>query len=483
MKELNKILQQVDDVIAKGPYLPTWESLADYPVATWYRDAKLGIFSHFGVYTVAEFGSEWYSRNMYIEGSRANEYHKKKYGEPKDFGYHQLIDEFKAEKFKADEWLKIIKNSGAKYYIPVAEHHDGVQIHNSVLSKYNTKQMGPKIDFIEELKKASEKSKIKFGLSNHRAEHYFFMEGGLNFDSGINNPKYGELYWPTISLSELEEHPQANELFLKDWLGRVCEEVMMYNPQVVYFDWWIETPMFKPYLLKFAAFYYNWQHQQKTSGIINYKHDAYMYSCAVRDMERGQFTDIQPDYWQACTSISNNSWSYTKNNTYKSTKEIVQTLCDVVAKNGNLLLNIGPRADGTICEQEQEVLEQLGSWLALNGAAIYGSRPWKVFGEGPTNIEGGDFSEGQLLYCDLDYRFTRRADKLYIIAMNPLPKEKVKIRSLRKKKGVLKTHGVILGVKVLGGTVIKYKREPYSFDIEYKHDNYDLPIVFELTMG
>ena len=482
---LENYLVEIDRVIENGKYKDTWESLADYEVPQWYKDAKFGIFSHFGLYSVAEKNSEWYSRQMYMQGHSSYLYHLENFGDHKEFGYKEFIELFKPVKFNSLEWIETIKKSGARYYIPVAEHHDGYQMYESGLSDYNTVNIGPGVDYIKQLVESGNKNDIEIGVSSHRAEHYFFFEGALDFDSGINKPEYGDLYWPTIKESDLNKDEKTTTLFLEDWLVRCCELVDLFNPKIVYFDWWIETDVFKPYILKFAAYYYNKMEQQNTKGIINYKHDGYMYSSAVRDMERGQFANIQPDYWQCCTSLSNNSWSFVKNNTYKTTKEILQTLIDVVSKNGNLLLNIGPKADGSIPKVEIDLLNEIGNWMKINGAAIYESKVWKVYGEGPTNTSGGDFSENSsMMYNDLDFRFTRNKDKLYVFALNPVEGEVIKIRSLRKKNGLLKTHGVIKDVKLLsGGEVKDFKRKDFSFDINYEINDYSLPIVFELTMG
>ena len=482
---LDNYLVEIDNVIAKGKYKDNWESLADYPVPKWYKDAKFGIFSHFGLYTIPEKNSEWYSRNMYVQGSSSFNFHIEKYGVHKEFGYRNFIELFKADKFKASEWLDLVAKSGAKYYIPVAEHHDGFQMYQSNLSDFNSLEMGPKIDFIKELQRESIKRDIEFCVSSHRAEHYWFMEGALDFDSDIVNPKYGDIYWPTIREKDLNKDVETTKLFMEDWLVRCCELVDKFSPKIVYFDWWIETPIMKPYILKFAAYYYNKMDEMGECGIINYKHDGYMYSSAVRDMERGQFSQIQPDYWQCCTSLSTGSWSYTKENNYKTTEELIQTLVDVISKNGNLLLNMGPKANGELVPIEVEILGNIGKWLEDNGSAIYGSKVWKVFGEGPTNTSGGDFSEGKAArYTDEDFRFTRRADKLYVIAMKPLENETIKVRSLKVSKGILKTHGVIKDIKLLGsGNINKWVRNKYSLDIKYEAESYELPLVFELTMG
>lgn len=483
---LNQYLNKINNYNSNNKFADTWDSLYQYEVPKWYKNAKVGIFFHWGLYTVPQMGSEWYSRNMYQKNSAAYNFHLENYGAPYKFGYKEFIPLFKAEKFNPDEWVKLGKSLGAKYFVPVAEHHDGFQMYNSDVSKYNSYAMGPRIDFIEELKKSVNKTSIDFAVSSHRAEHFWFMDGALEFDSGIKNPEYGDMYWPTLKEEDLEKNDEVCQLYLLDWLVRCCELVDKYNPRVMYFDWWIEMPEFKPYVRKFLAYFYNKNLEvYGDCGVVNYKHDGIPYQVAVRDIERGQFDSIQIDYWQCCTSVARNSWSYTKNNQYKEPVELIQTLIDVISKNGNLLLNSGPGPQGEIVEEEKYIFSEVGKWISNNSTAIYGSRPWKVFGEGETNTNGGNFSEGnQLKYKKYDIRFTMNKNKVYAFIMNPKEVNTFEIRSMAISKATLTHHAVIKDVKVISPNIAvkSWERNVNCLEINVEKHNEQLPIVFEVEI-
>ncbi len=243
-------------------YEPTWESLKQYQAPQWYMDAKFGIFIHWGVYCVPAFGNEWYPRNMYMQGSPEFEHHIKTYGPQSKFGYKDFIPMFKAEKFDPAAWAELFRKAGARYVMPVAEHHDGFAMYDCSLSPWNSVKMGPRRDIVGELASAVRKAGMVFGLSSHRAEHWFFMNGGRNFDSDVNDPKYEDFYgpaqaYPSDMRSEwknLDWKPRPHAKHLEDWLARTCELVDKYQPQVVWFDWWIEQTVFQPYLQRFAAY-------------------------------------------------------------------------------------------------------------------------------------------------------------------------------------------------------------------------------------
>ena len=399
--------------LPEGPFQPTWESLESYRVPEWYLDARFGIFIHWGVYCVPAFGNEWYPRNMYQKDSREFQHHVSTYGPQAQFGYKDLIPQFKAEKFEPDHWAGLFRKAGAKFVVPVAEHHDGFAMYDCSLSEWNAAKMGPKRDIIGELAEAVRRQWLVFGLSSHRAEHWWFFDGGMQFDSDVQDPRYAGLYGPAQPRST-----QPHEAFLEDWLARTCELVDKYRPQLVWFDWWIEQPYFAPYVRKFAAYYYNRGAQWDRGVAINYKLRTFPERAAVYDIERGQLTDIRPLFWQTDTSISKNSWGYVQKQDYKTAGSIIGDLVDIVSKNGSLLLNIGPRPDGTIPEAEEEILLEIGRWLALNGEAIYGSRPWKAYGEGPTQVVGGSFADTRRqAFTGQDIRFTSKGDTLYAILL------------------------------------------------------------------
>ncbi len=394
MYDMTKYLNTIEDVIARGPYQDTWESLSRYTVPEWYKNAKFGIFIHWGIYSVPAFGSEWYSRNMYVKDSPEYKHHVETYGKHKDFGYKDFIPMFTADKFDPDAWAELFAEAGARYVVPVAEHHDGFQMYESEISHWNAAEMGPKRDVLGQLEESCKKKGMEIGASSHRVEHWFFMGHGREYDSDVRElMERGDFYWPAMpepeSLQDLYSEPMPTEEFLQDWLVRCCEIVDKYRPKIVYFDWWIQHSAVRPYLRKFAAYYYNRAAQWGSEAVINYKHDAFLFGTAVPDVERGQFADIKPYFWQTDTAIALNSWGYTEHNDFRPAEDIICDLVDIVSKNGCLLLNVGPKPDGTITQEDKDVLLKIGAWLKTNGEAIYGSRVWRRYGEGPTQVVDG----------------------------------------------------------------------------------------------
>ena len=417
---IEKRLANIEAVAKRGPFQQSWDSITNnFKTPEWYRDAKFGLFIHWGAYAVPAFGSEWYPRDMYVAGSKEFKHHIATYGSQSKFGYKDFIPQFHAEKFDASAWAKLFKQAGVKYVVPVAEHHDGFPMYDSDFTDWSAKKLGPKRDLIGEQAKAFRKAGIVFGASSHRAEHWFFFDGGMYFDSDVRDTNNAALYGPAVNkrTSEAQAEP-PDKAFLDDWLLRSCEIVDKYRPQVVYFDWWICQPVFQPYLKTFAAYYYNRGAEWKKQVAINFKEwegISFPQGAGVFDMERGQAAEIRPTLWQTCTSVSKNSWGYITNHDYKATGEIVDELVDIVSKNGTMLLNIGPRADGTIPEHEQQMLRDIGAWLKINGEAIYGTRPWMKFGEGPTQTAVGSFSDkNKPQFTAQDLRFTTK-DKTLVL--------------------------------------------------------------------
>jgi alpha-L-fucosidase len=420
------LLRQVDLEAAQGPFRPDWESLGSYKTPDWYQDAKFGIFIHWGVYSVPAFANEWYARNMYQQGSREYQHQIATYGPENKFGYKDFIPQFKAEHFDPREWARLFHEAGAKYVVPVAEHHDGFPMYASDLTDWCAGKMGPKRDIIGELAEAIRAEGLHFGASSHRAEHDWFFNPGRQFDSDVNDPMYASLYGPAhprrlkpgADHELIEDWTYVSTEYMDDWLARSAEIVEKYHPDIMYFDWWIGQPSFRGHLSRFAAFYYNHGAKRGTGAVIDYKDHAFEEDAATFDVERGQLSEIRPLHWQTDTSLSNGSWGYIENDTYKSAEFVVHQLADIVSKNGNLLLNVGPRPDGTIPEQAQQILSEVGAWLKVNGEAIYGTRPWTVYGEGPTQVVGGAFHDtsGQPFTAQ-DIRFTTKGKNLYAIAL------------------------------------------------------------------
>jgi alpha-L-fucosidase len=438
-----KILKTVDAGVARGPYQAAWPSLETQTVPKWYQDAKFGIFIHWGLYSVPGFGNEWYPRNMYQKNSNDFKHHVATYGPQAQFGYKDFIPQFKAEKFDAGEWAALFKEAGAKFVVPVAEHHDGFPMYDSALTDWCAGKMGPKRDIVGELASAVRERGMVFGVSSHRAEHWWFMNGGKEFPSDVQDPHYSSFYGPANS-----DKAQPDAAYLDDWLARTAELVDKYKPQLVWFDWWIEQPVFQPYLQRFAAFYYNRGAQWRKGVAINYKNKTFPEKAAVLDIERGQLSGIRSLFWQTDTAVAKNSWGYVKNQDYKTAGSIVDDSIDIVSKNGALLLNIGPKPDGTIPEPEQKMLREIGAWLKVNGEAIYGTRPWKTFGEGPTEVVGGSFNDTKRKeFTGQDIRFTTKGDTLYAIALE-WPGDQVTIKSLGTGSSL--ASGEVKGVSLLG---------------------------------
>ena len=312
---------------------------------------------------------------------------------------------------------------------------------------------GPRRDVIGELAKALRKEGIVFGASSHRAEHWWFFDQGMLFDCDVRDTNYAGLYGPASNQRVAENQSEPpDRAFLEDWLLRCCEIVDKYRPQVVYFDWWICQPVFQPYLQRFAAYYYNRAAAWKKPVAINFKRwegESFPEKTGVFDVERGQLQDIRPDFWQTCNSVSQNSWGYITNHNYKSVDHILDDLIDIVSKNGALLLNIGPKPDGAIAETEQKMLLEIGRWLKINGEAIYGTRPWRIFGEGPTSVVGGPFADmKRKAFTSQDFRFTTRGGTLYAIALAWPDDCKLIVKSLARNENL--AQGSIKDVRLLG---------------------------------
>lgn len=421
------------------PFHADWNSLAAYRTPDWFRDAKFGIFLHWGVYSVPAFGNEWYSRNMYIPGNRAYEHQVATYGPVDKFGYKDFIPMFRAEHFDAAEWIDLFRQAGARYIVPVAEHCDGFAMYASAMTPYNAAQMGPHRDVVGELAAAARAQGLHFGVSSHTAEHWWWYGAANAIPSDVRNrtPFTAWLYGPAEPMelplangaaTDPTKEPDPNHLeqwlppdkrYLDAWLARSTELVDLYHPDFFYFDWWIGQPAFKPYLQQFAAYYYDRSAKRNQQPVLTYKEEAMPPNVATLDIERGKLDTLRLLPWQTDTSISVHSWGYVKDDEYRTATSLIQQLVDTVAKNGNLLLNVGPTADGTIPPQARAILLQIGSWLRVDGEAIYGTRPFAVFGEGPTKSPANSTQKNKDIqaYTARDIRFTRSRDGHLVYAM------------------------------------------------------------------
>lgn len=458
-----------------------WENMArHYKFPKWFSDAKFGIFIHWGVYAVPAFSNEWYPRNMYQKDSEVYKHHIQKYGEQAKFGYKDFIPMFKAEKFDADEWVKLFKESGAKYIVPVAEHHDGFAMYDSKLNPWNAVKMGPKKDIIGLLKIASEKEGLVFGLSSHRLENAWFYNGGMEFPSDVQDT--------TIALygRRFKERAKYDDRTGLDLLAHTRELIDKYHPQLIWFDWTVGDSVIRPYFNKFMAYYYNNALDWGKEVVVNTK-EGYPNNVQVGDVERGKLDKMKKYPWQTDTSVGKKAWCYIDGEENKQPGQIVHDLIDIVSKNGNLLLNIGPRADGTISDEQKQVLLGIGRWLKVNGEGIYGTRCWIKFGEGATTGTAGSFSDNEATaYTTQDIRFTTKGNTLYAIVLNWDAERTVVIKSLNKKTIA---DAKILRVEMLGSTEkINWKQTNEGLQIKFPRRKpcdyaYTFKIVFNKKVG
>jgi alpha-L-fucosidase len=412
----------------KKKYEPDWRSLSRYEVPEWFMDAKLGIFIHWGVYAVPAFGDEWYPRNMYRQGTPEYEHHRQTWGQQSRFGYKDFIPMFKGEKWDPESWVDLFIKAGAKYIVPVAEHHDGFAMYGSDFTRWNAVNMGPKRDIVAELSKVVRRRGLKFGVSTHRAFNWRYYTFAENFDT--IDPQYADLYSPAHSETEL-----ASQEFIDNWMGRTRELIDRFQPDLLWFDIGWHRDEFEPYRPVVVAYYYNQAVDWGKEVVLNYK-KTIPDGVAVYDVERGKLDELRPYYWQTDTAVSYKSWGYIEDDQFKTVTTLVHDLVDIVSKNGNLLLNVGPRADGIIAKESADLLLGVGEWLKINGEAIYGTRHWEIFGEGPTHVEVGHITEHKNVpFTPEDIRFTRDGSVLYAILLG-WPGKEVVIHSLHSSSDV-----------------------------------------------
>lgn len=470
---------------------PNWESIKkNYKDPEWFNQQKFGIFIHWGAYSVPAFGSEWYPRQMYMdtatftaqlklqkEGPNATYvHHKETYGDQKSFGYKDFIPMFKGENFNAAEWIDLFKKAGAKYVIPVADHHDGFAMFKSNTTRWNAYDMGPKRDILGELFMEGRSKGLIMGASSHYAFNWSFYNKKDHFDTV--DPEYADLYSPKGK--DLRE--PVSEEFKQMWWNRTVDLIDNYQPDILWFDFYLDIPDYKDMRPKIAAYYYNKGIEWGKEVVINDKnfdHEAFPEGTVIYDLERGKLPGIRKLPWQTDTSIGKNSWSYVTNWESKTTNQLIDDLVDIVSKNGNLLLNVGPKSDGTIPDDQKEILLQIGEWLTVNGEAIYNTKYWDVFGEGPTEVEQGHHTEGKNKeFTGQDIRFTQKDGKVYAILMEWPANNKVVVGSIHNDK-----HKVS-GVRMLGSDQnLKWTQGNKGLMVEMPASKpCDYAYVLEITM-
>lgn len=469
--------------IAPGPFKPTWESLAQgYECPEWFRDAKFGIWAHWSAQCVPEQG-DWYARNMYLEGSAQYKYHVEHYGHPSKFGFMELDNLWKAEHWDPEALMQLYVAAGAKYFVALANHHDNFDAYDSKYHAWNSVNVGPKKDIVGTWAKIARAHGLRFGVTNHasHAWHWFQpaydhdREGalaGVPYDAATLTKADGKgKWWEGLDPQELytglrlpiptsitdvksandwhrkvdgnwwEKIPPLDHGYANNWFFRAQDLVDKYQPDLFYFD---DTGIpFEKTGLEFVAHYYNAnaaRHGGKVQAVMNTKHlEPAQRPGAVEDIERGVATGILPQPWQTDTCIG--EWHYRRSlfeqHKYKTVGQVVRMLADIVSKNGNLLLNVPVRGDGTIDEDEVAFLKGLGEWMTINSEAIFGTRPWKVYGEGPSVTEaaeagtfGGARDVRSKPYTAEDLRFTTKGGALYAILLAWPTDGKITVHSL-----------------------------------------------------
>jgi alpha-L-fucosidase len=418
---------------AQNLYEPIWNSLKNHSTPQWLKDGKFGIYTHWGIYSVPAQGPNctWYAHNFYVNpDGPERKYQEATYGPLDKFGYKDFIPMFTGEKFNADEWADLFQKAGARFAGPVAEHHDGFAMWDTKWDEYNAAKMGPKRDVVGELAVAIKKRNMKFITAFHHAANWFyFPTWDKRYDCG--DPRYSGLYGPIHEKGALPD-----KAFLDQWEGKIIEVIDKYKPDFIWFDFDLELipDYYKEHML---AYFYNKAAEENKEVVVSYKWHDLPPGAGLLDLELGQQADLTYYDWITDTSIDDGvGWGYVKGLGFKSVDNLVDNLVDRVSKNGYLLLNVGPKPDGTIPEEAKERLLGLGKWLKVNGEAIYNTTCWEIAGEGPTQLgkinEFGVNEKNDLVYTAQDIRFTIKDNNLYAIVLD-WPGKKILIKSLAPK--------------------------------------------------
>lgn len=458
----------------QGPYTPSWGSLARWQTPEWLKDAKFGIYTHWGPISYANRHSlaaqGWYARRMYDPNRKEFAYHRKWFGDQKTVGYKDIIPKFKAEKFDANQWAEIFAAAGARFAGPVAIHHDNFAMWDSKVTRWNSKNMGPKRDITGELAKAIRARGMKFFASFHHSFTWMYYEKAYQYDAadGKNADLYAEPHKespPRTPGVKPRLGEPASENFLRLWRAKFLEVVDKYQPDLVWFDMGFGWVIPEKLRQQVVADYYNRASAWGREVAFIYKHDAVDPAAGVLDFERGRAGDTRPLLWMTDTAVG--PWYNHKDPDYKSVDRLVDTLADIVSKNGVMLLNADPDGEGRIPPPVEERLRGIGKWLDVNGEAIYDSRPWKIFGEGPTRNAGGTFSEqNEKPYTALDVRFTTKGEVLYAIVLGWPDAGEISITSLGSNLRLYTRE--IAGISMLGSSArLEWTRDKDTLRVKF----------------
>ena len=506
--------------ITTGKFEPSWESLAQYQCPEWFRDAKFGIWAHWSAQCVPEQG-DWYARKMYIEGDHDYQYQCEHYGHPSKVGFKDIDHIWHAEHWDPEKLMELYKRAGAKYFVALANHHDNFDCFDSKYQPWNSVKIGPKKDIVGLWAKAARKNGLRFGVTVHCSRAWSWFEpaqgadkkgplAGVPYDGKLTKADGKGQWWEGLDPQDLyaQNHKPGTKLvwswdpkegssvpdqaYCDKFFNRTKDLIDHYNPDLVYFDDTV-LPLWpvSDVGLRIAAHYYNdnmKRHDGKLEAVMNTKGlNEAQRRCLVWDIERGFSDRIEPRPWQTDTCIGD--WHYKRSlfeqHKYKKAGTVIHMLADIVSKNGNLLLNIPVRGDGTIDEDEVAVLQELAQWMGPNGEAIFGTRPWKVFGEGPAAESGekaGNFNEGKgKPLTAQDIRFTTKGEVLYAIALGWPEDGKVTIRSLAE--GSPHYPGQVGDVRLLGSDAkLTWKREDKGLVIAVpERKPGDHAFVFKIT--
>jgi len=416
-----------NEKITARPLALDWSALTDRAAAPdWFRDAKLGIYFHWGLYSVPAFHDEWYPRWMFYEGHKAHEHHVATYGDPKEFGYHDFAPMFTAEHFDPEEWAALFKKAGARFAGPCAEHHDGFSMWASKVNQWNAGAMGPCRDITGELAAAIRKRDMRFITTFHHARNLQRREP--EYQPYPHNKYCWDSHYPPVEgMPTTSDDPKLRALygnmpeqeFLVRWQEKLREVIDGYQPDMIWFDGWLRLIPEKD-RLEFATTYLDRARAWGRDVMIVSKYEEFPDEVGLLDLEKGRMNKLTDTPWLTDDTISKGSWCYTRDLDVKTARQVLHVLIDIVSKNGQLLLNLSPMADGTIPENQREVLTGIGDWLGKHGEAVYDTRPWLVFGEGPTRLKrGGGFTHkdsGYLEYTPQDVRFTQSRDGATVYA-------------------------------------------------------------------